>query len=122
MRGIERYFSCRNSDYYEEEHLTTTSDGNLVQRTGVNAGTYDPPSISQPEVLRPESPHETAQGSQYSFPSSSHGFTYDNSQQLDATYPHSQTSTQAQNLAPFSSVMVMHRVVDSWMCNIENIS
>lgn len=73
-------------------------------------------------MLKAESPPERAQGNQYSFPSSSDGFTYDNSQQLDVTYPHSQTSSQMQNLASFSNVMVMHRVVDSWMCNIEHVS
>ncbi|KAK4259431.1 hypothetical protein QN277_005762 [Acacia crassicarpa] len=97
--------NSRNSDYYEDEHLTSTSDGNLVQRTDVNAGSYGSPSISQPEVLKPESPPEAVQGNQYSFPSSSHGFTYDNSQQPDISHSHSQTNSQMQNLAPFSSVM-----------------
>ncbi|XP_028755797.1 uncharacterized protein LOC114715169 isoform X2 [Neltuma alba] len=95
----------RNSDYYEDEHLTSTSDGNLVQRTDVTAGSYGSPSISQPEVLKAESPPEAVQGNQYSFPSSSHGFTYDNSQQPDVPYSHSQTNTPMQNLAHFSSVM-----------------
>ncbi|XP_054777399.1 uncharacterized protein LOC129285656 isoform X3 [Prosopis cineraria] len=95
----------RHSDYYEDEHLTSASDGNLVQRTDVSAGPYNSPSISQPEVLKPESPPEADQGNQYSFPSSSHGFTYDNSQQQDVPYSHSQTNSQIQNLTPFSSVM-----------------
>ncbi|KAK7331229.1 hypothetical protein VNO77_25448 [Canavalia gladiata] len=96
---------ARNADYYGDDHLaTTTSDGNLVQGTGVNAGTYEHTSISQQEPLKSESP-ETAQENQYSFPSSSHGFTYENAQQPEVTFPHSQTSSQMQNLAPFSSVM-----------------
>ncbi|XP_027359710.1 uncharacterized protein LOC113868382 isoform X3 [Abrus precatorius] len=96
---------ARNPDYYGDEHLVnTTSDGNLVQGTGVNAGTYEHTSISQQEALKPEPP-ETVQENQYPFPSSSHGFTYENDQQPEVTFPHSQTSSQMQNLAPFSSVM-----------------
>ncbi|KAI4295385.1 hypothetical protein L6164_035435 [Bauhinia variegata] len=95
---------ARNPDYYGDEHHATTSEGNLVHRTGVGAGTYEPPSVSQPEVLKPE-PTETVQGNQYSFPSSSHGFNYENTQQPDVTFAHSQTSSQMQNLTPFSSVM-----------------
>lgn len=98
---------CRNHDYYGEEHHTTTSDGNIAHLTGVDASTYEHSSIPQADGLKSE-PHETAQENQYSFPSSSHEFTYENAQQPDATYPHSQTSAQIQNLSPFSSVMVMH--------------
>ncbi|KAH1041089.1 hypothetical protein GLYMA_09G019700v4 [Glycine max] len=94
----------RNPDYYGDEHLTTTtSDGNLVQGTGVSAGTYEHTSISQ-EALKPEPP-EIAQENQYSFPSHSHGFNYENAQQPEVTFPVSQTSSQNQNLAPFSGVM-----------------
>lgn len=106
------FFSCRNPDYYADEHLTTTSDGNLAHITGVDAGTYEHSSISQSEALKSEPP-ETAQENQYSFPSS-HEFTYENAQQPDVTYPHSQTSSQIQNLSPFSSVMVMHRILISY--------
>ncbi|RDX66035.1 GBF-interacting protein 1 [Mucuna pruriens] len=96
---------ARNPDYYGDEHLTTTSDGNLSRITGVDAGTYEhSSSISQPEALKSELP-ETTQENQYSFPSSSHEFTYENAQQTDVTYPHSQTSSQIPNLSPFSSVM-----------------
>ncbi|KAJ1426201.1 UBA-like superfamily [Sesbania bispinosa] len=95
---------ARNPDYYGDEHLTTTSDGNIAHITGVDADTYEHSSISQPEALKSEPP-ETAQENQYSFPSSSHEFTYENAQQSDVTYPHSQTSSQIQNLSPFSSVM-----------------
>ncbi|KAK7359147.1 hypothetical protein VNO77_01094 [Canavalia gladiata] len=95
---------ARNPDYYGDEHLTTASDGNLAHITGVDAGTYEHSSISQSEPLKSEPP-ETAQENQYSFPSSSHEFTYENAQQPDVTYPHSQTGSQIQNLSPFSSVM-----------------
>lgn len=88
----------------------------------MSAGTYEHSSISQQEDLKPEQP-ETAQENQYSFPSSSHGFTYENAHQPDVTLPHSETSSHMQNLAPFSSVMVLvtHRVVRFWMCNIEHV-
>ncbi|KAG4381328.1 hypothetical protein GLYMA_15G126000v4 [Glycine max] len=99
----------RNPDYYGDEHLsttaTTTSDGNLVQGTGVSAGTYEHTSISQQEALKPDPP-EIAQENQYSFTSQSHGFNYENAQQPEVTFPLSQTSSQMQNLAPFSGVMV----------------
>ncbi|KAI5384800.1 hypothetical protein KIW84_071699 [Lathyrus oleraceus] len=95
---------AKNPDYYGEEHITTTSDGNIAHITGVDARTYEHSSISQPEALKPES-SETAQENQYSFPSSSHEFTYENAQQPDLTYPHLQASSHIQNLSPFSSVM-----------------
>ncbi|WJX53317.1 hypothetical protein P8452_39323 [Trifolium repens] len=95
---------AKNSDYYGDEHITTTSGGNVAHITGVDARTCEHSSISQPEALKSE-PSETAQENQYSFPSSSHEFTYENAQQPDVTYPHSQTSSQIQNLSPFSSVM-----------------
>ncbi|KAL2341495.1 hypothetical protein Fmac_009435 [Flemingia macrophylla] len=101
------YSDARNPDYYGDEHLvtTTTSDENLVQGADVSAGgTYEHTSISQQEALNSEGP-ETAQENQYSFPSSSHGFTYENAQQPEATFPLSQTSSQMQNLTPFSGVM-----------------
>lgn len=94
----------QNHDYYGDEHHTTTSDGNIAHLTGVDASTYEHSSITQPDGLKSE-PHETAQENQYSFPSSSHEYTYENAQQPDATYPHSQTSAQIQNLSPFSNVM-----------------
>ena len=106
-------FSCRNPDYYGDEHLTSTSDGNLAHITGVDAGTYEHSSISQSEALKSEAP-ETSQENQYSFPSSQHEFAYENAQQPDVTYPHSQTSSQIQNLSPFSSVMVMHKLLRSF--------
>ncbi|CAL5411657.1 unnamed protein product [Camellia sinensis] len=89
-----------NPEYYGNEPLRTASDGNLVQRTGVNAGFYDSSSASQPEVLKQENteaPHET----QCMFPSSSANYNFDNGQQLNAAFP--QTSSHTQNLPPFSS-------------------
>ncbi|XP_068496152.1 uncharacterized protein [Phaseolus vulgaris] len=97
----------RNPDFYGDEHLaTTTSDGNLVQVTGVSAGTFEHTSISQ-EALKPEAP-EIVQENQYPFPSQSHGFAYENVHQPEVTFPPSQTSSQMQNLASFSGVMQAH--------------
>ncbi|KAL7212568.1 hypothetical protein ACSBR2_015291 [Camellia fascicularis] len=89
-----------NPEYYGNEPLRTASDGNLVHRTGANAGFYDSSSSSQPEVLKQENteaPHET----QYMFPSSSANYNFDNGQQLNAAFP--RTSSHTQNLPPFSS-------------------
>lgn len=100
--------SCRNPDYYGDEHLINTSDGSLVHRTGANAGDYDSPSVPQPEVLKQETP-EADQGIQYTFPSAP-GFAYDSSQQLNMTFSHQQSS-QMQNNAPFSSMMVIDKLL-----------
>ena len=99
-------FPCRNTEYYGDEHLGTTSDGNLIHRTGASAGEYDSSSVPQAEALKQET-SEADQGNQYAFPSSAPGFTYENSQQLNVAFSHPQTSVQMQNLAPFSSVMVL---------------
>ncbi|CAB4276363.1 unnamed protein product [Prunus armeniaca] len=93
----------RNPEYYGDEHLINASDGNLVHRTVASGGDYDSPSASPPEVLKQETP-EAAQGNQYVFPSAP-GFAYENSQQLNVAFSHPQTSSQMQNIAPFSSVM-----------------
>uniref|UniRef100_A0A2N9EJG6 GBF-interacting protein 1 N-terminal domain-containing protein n=1 Tax=Fagus sylvatica TaxID=28930 RepID=A0A2N9EJG6_FAGSY len=94
----------RNPEYYGDEHLDTTSDGNLVHRTGGGTVNYDSPSVSQPEALKQETP-EVAQGNQYAYPSSAPDFTYENTQQFNTAFTHPQTSTQMQSLASLSSVM-----------------
>ncbi|KAF3449862.1 hypothetical protein FNV43_RR05941 [Rhamnella rubrinervis] len=94
----------RNPEYFDDEHLRSTSDENLIHRTGHSAGDYDSTSVSQAEVLKQETP-EAGSGNQYSFPSAAPGFAYENSQQLNVAFTHPQTSSQMQNLAPFSSVM-----------------
>lgn len=93
-----KLFLCRNPQYYIDESLRAVADGNLVHRTGAAAGSYDSPSSSQPEVLKQdnaEAPNENP----YSFQSSTSSYNFDNGQQL---------SSQTQNLAPFSSVMVIY--------------
>ncbi|KAK3024023.1 hypothetical protein RJ639_044125 [Escallonia herrerae] len=94
----------RDVEYYGDDSLRTTSEGNLVHRTVVSAGGYDSPSASQPDVLKLEN-HEVAHESQYNFPSTAPGYTFENAQQLNSAFAHSQTSSQMQNLTPFSSVM-----------------
>ncbi|KAK7840857.1 gbf-interacting protein 1 [Quercus suber] len=94
----------RNPEYYGEEHLSTTSDGNLVHRTGGGTVNYDSPSVSQPEALKQETT-EVAQGNQYAFPSSAADFTYENTQQFNNAFTHPQTSSPMQSLAALSNVM-----------------
>lgn len=102
----------RNPEYYGDEHLRTASDGNLAHRTGANAGSYESPSASQPEVLKQET-SEVGQGNHYNFPSSAPGYTFENSQQLNAAFTHSQTNSQMQNLTPFSNVMAYTNALPS---------
>ncbi|XP_062095388.1 uncharacterized protein LOC133801231 isoform X2 [Humulus lupulus] len=94
----------RNTEFYGDEHLGTTSDGNMIHRTGASAGEYESSSVPQAEAMKQET-SEADQGNQYAFPSSAPGFTYENSQQLNVAFSHPQTSAQMQNLAPFSNVM-----------------
>lgn len=93
----------RNPEYYGDEHLRNTADESLIHRAGVSPGNYESPSVPQPEVLKEETPE--AQANQYTFPSSAPGYTYENSQQLNAAFNNPQTSSQMQNITPFSSVM-----------------
>lgn len=104
-----KLFLCRNPEYYIDDSLRAASDGNLVHRTGATAGRSDSPSSSPPEVLKQENteaPHEN----QLSFQSSTSSYNVENGQQL---------SSQMQNLAPFSSVMVIYDCF--WFrCNFVN--
>ncbi|KAJ6301938.1 hypothetical protein OIU77_016111 [Salix suchowensis] len=93
----------RNPEYYGDEHLRNTVDESLVHRAGVSAANYDTPSVPQAETLKETS--ESSQGNQYAFPSSTPGYSYENTQQLNAAFNNAQTSNQMQNIAPFSSVM-----------------
>ncbi|KAF9672568.1 hypothetical protein SADUNF_Sadunf11G0055700 [Salix dunnii] len=95
---------ARNPEYYGDEHLRNAVDESLVHRAGVSAANYDSSSVPQSETLKEET-SEATQGNQYAFPSSTPGFSYENTQQLNAAFNNPQTSTQMQNIAPFSSVM-----------------
>ncbi|KAF8413613.1 hypothetical protein HHK36_001605 [Tetracentron sinense] len=92
----------RNTEYFGDEQLRSTSDGNLTHRT--NAGSYDSTSSSQPEVMKQETP-EATHGHSYTFPSSVPDYTFENSQQLNAALSYAQTNSHMPNLGPFSSVM-----------------
>ncbi|XVF40215.1 hypothetical protein PTKIN_Ptkin01aG0093700 [Pterospermum kingtungense] len=94
----------RNPEYYGDEHLRNDAEGNIMNRSNVGTGNYEAPEDSQPEVLKQDA-SEAPQGSQYTFPSSASGYSYENSQQLDPAFIHTQTSSQMQNLTPFSNVM-----------------
>ncbi|KAJ6416885.1 hypothetical protein OIU84_002717 [Salix udensis] len=95
---------ARNPEYYGDEHLRNAVDESLVHRAGVSAVNYDSSSVPQSETLKEET-SEATQGNQYAFPSSTPGYSYENTQQLNAAFNNPQTSTQMQNIAPFSSVM-----------------
>ncbi|KAL1169646.1 hypothetical protein V6Z11_A05G160700 [Gossypium hirsutum] len=94
----------RNPEYYGDEHLRSNAEGNIMIRSTVNTGNYEATEDSQPAVLKQDA-SEAAQGNQYAFPSSASGYSYENAQQLNPAFTHPQTSTQMQNLTPFSSVM-----------------
>ncbi|KAL1567456.1 hypothetical protein AAHA92_02932 [Salvia divinorum] len=93
----------RESGYYNDDSLKDTSDRFHVNgQDGVIAGTYDAPSASQPEELKPEST-EVAHGNQYPFPPVNPGYALDDAQRLNAAF--NETSSQMHNLAQFSNVM-----------------
>ncbi|KAG5622209.1 hypothetical protein H5410_007427 [Solanum commersonii] len=92
----------RASEYYGDESLRHASESNLYHRTNVSSVNYDSSSASQPEPLTSET---NEQENQYSYPSSAAGYTYESAQQLTATFSQPQTSSQMQNLTPFSNVM-----------------
>lgn len=94
---------CRASEYYGDESLRHASESNLYHRTNASSGNYDSPSASQPEPLKAET---NEQGNQYSYATSAAGYTYESAQQLTAAFSQPQTSSQMQNLTPFSNVMV----------------
>lgn len=77
----------------------------MFHRSSASTRDYDPPSASQQEELKPENA-EGGHGSQYAFPSSNTGYTFDGAQHMNATF--NQTSAHMQNLAPFSDVMVKY--------------
>ena len=100
------FLCCRQSGYYIDNSLTDTSDKFHVNgQDGVIAGTYDEPSASQPEELKPEST-EVTHGNQYPFPPVNPGYALDDTRRLNAAF--NETSSQMHNLAQFSNVMVRY--------------
>ncbi|XP_042007325.1 uncharacterized protein LOC121755942 isoform X2 [Salvia splendens] len=96
------HIDSRSTDYYVDDSLRNASDSGLFHRSSAASRDYDPSSASQQEELKPENA-EGAHGSQYAFPPSNSGYTYDDDEQLNATF--NQTSPHAQNLASYSDVM-----------------
>lgn len=71
---------------------------------GDSSGNFDTPSVSQADMLKQEAP-DVPQANQYSFPSSTANYAFENTQQLNASFANSQASSQMQGL-PLSGVMV----------------
>lgn len=94
---------ARNPEYYEDEHLKTASDENTAHRMGADSGSFDASSVSQPTVTQEAS--EVTQENQYSFPASTADYSFDNNQQLNASFAQQQTSAQMQGLPSLSGVM-----------------
>ncbi|KAL1562603.1 hypothetical protein AAHA92_05167 [Salvia divinorum] len=93
----------RQSEYYIDDSLRDTSDRfHINGPNGAIAGTYDAPSASQPEELKPETT-EVAHGNQYPFQSANPSYALDDAQRLNAAF--NETSPQMHNLAQFSNVM-----------------
>ena len=95
-------FFFRNTEFYGDEHLGSTANGNMGHAPA--AGNYDDSLESRPEVLKQEN-SETAQENQYAFAQSEPGYA---KQQLNTAYDASQINAQnqMQNLASLSNVMV----------------
>ncbi|KAK4386502.1 hypothetical protein Sango_2520800 [Sesamum angolense] len=88
--------------HLEDSH--SNADISSVGHPDTSAGNYDASSATQPEELKPESA-EMAHENQYPFPSSNPGYSFDDAQHLNAAF--NQTSSQMQNLAPFSNAMAL---------------
>ncbi|XP_074276719.1 uncharacterized protein LOC141600387 [Silene latifolia] len=95
----------RNAEYYDDDHLRTVSDGTSAHRMAANSDNFEAPSVSQADMLQQEAP-EVAQANQYSFPSSTANYTYENNQQLNSSFAHSPASSQMmQGLPSLAGVM-----------------
>ncbi|KAF9587867.1 hypothetical protein IFM89_006121 [Coptis chinensis] len=96
------YSETRNPQYFGDEHLQSTSDGNVAPRMNAVAGSYDTPS--HPDAMKQDAGDATHEH-QYSFPTSVPSYALDNSAQLNAAFSYEQQNSQMHNLAPLSSVM-----------------
>lgn len=110
LSPLPNYLLFRNPEYYREESVRTVTDGNLVHSTTAGDGSFESPSASRPETLKQENA-DPAHVNHYTFPSSSTGYAFDSSQQLNTAFSYSQTSSEMQNLTPFSTAMVKVRYV-----------
>ncbi|XP_058095213.1 GBF-interacting protein 1-like isoform X2 [Magnolia sinica] len=84
------------------------------QVTSASNESIDYPLSSQPEVIKHDTAAEVAHGHRYPFPSSLPDYAFENATEMNAaTYPYAQTSSQLQNLIPFSSEMAVNPTVFS---------
>ncbi|XP_073300604.1 uncharacterized protein [Primulina huaijiensis] len=95
---------ARNSEYFADDSLRNASDGSFSIRSDLHGQSYDASPASQPEDQKPENA-EVAHGLQYSFPASKPSHAFADVQHLNASY--NQTSSQMENLTPFSDVMAL---------------
>lgn len=103
---------CRNTEFYGDEHLGSTTNGNMVHTPAT--GNYDDSLESRREVLKQEN-SEGAQEHQYTFAQSEQANVYENAkqQQMNTAYDASHTNAQNQmhNLASLSNVMVSYMFI-----------
>ncbi|KAJ4975556.1 hypothetical protein NE237_000662 [Protea cynaroides] len=104
VEGSLGHSETRNPEYYGDEQQLSTTDGNVDPRTGASTGNFESPLSSQPEVIQKDTA-EAMHGHQYPFPSSVHGYAFENATQTNTSFSYAQTNSQIPNLAPFSSVM-----------------
>lgn len=103
---------CRNTEFYGDEHLGSTTNGNMVHTPAT--GNYDDSLETRREVLKQEN-SEGAQEHQYTFTQSEQGYAYENAkqQQMNSAYDASHTNSQNQmhNLDSLSNVMVSYMFI-----------
>ncbi|KAK4775429.1 hypothetical protein SAY87_023390 [Trapa incisa] len=94
-----------NPEHFGDEHLgPSPTDVENMHTAAANAVNNESASVLQSEVLQPETTQVLPEN-QYTNTSSTPGYNYENSQNLNAAYNQMQTSSQMQNLAHFSSVL-----------------
>ncbi|MQM10791.1 hypothetical protein Taro_043689 [Colocasia esculenta] len=98
---------ARNAEYYNNEQLRPATNENADCMPSTNVESYEAPSSSQPDVIRSDAA-DPADGPQYQFQPSVPDYSFSNAVQPDAaSYASVQGNSQIQNLASFSSVMVI---------------
>ena len=115
----------RNTEFYGDEHLESTVNGNMGHAAA--AGSYDdslesrqenPETVQEHQYTYAQSQShaqnqtqnpETVQEHQYAFAQSEPGYSKQQQQQVNTAYDASQT--HAQNLASLSNVMVSHMCI-----------
>ncbi|KAK9714455.1 hypothetical protein RND81_06G095500 [Saponaria officinalis] len=95
---------ARNSEYYDAKYHRSVSEGTNAHRMGTTWGNFEPPSVSQVDMLKSEAP-EVIQPNQYSFSSSTANYNFENKDQLNSSFTHLPTSSQMQGLPSLAGVM-----------------